>query len=483
MDSLSKNIFYNSLLMVFNISYPLITMSYVSRILGAESLGIINYSQSIVSFLLIFSFLGINIYGIREIAQIREKKEELEKVFSELNIIKFCSSLIIFFGYIIFLFFKYNLKDSDLIIFLITSFLLLFNIFNLDWFFSGIENYKVITLRNILVKILVFIGILFIVKEKKDINIYCFLLVLGQILGNIWSYFYSKKYVILKLKNLNFKRHFKGLKIFFISSFVISIYTIVNGIILGIFSLPEEVAYFNRARQIQLIGTTITGAVSTVLIPRISYYYKNNQKEYFFLLNKSLDYNYILSLPIMFGFIILSKEINIFLGGDEFLPAANLLIILSPLVVIISIGTWGYYQIIIPMGMEKFGTTIQFIMAITSICLNFALIPFLKSTGAVIGVLISETVGPVISFYLLKKYKNISVKLLTPSFFKYFLSSIMMSFIIYLVKLQRFRNVFTLLLSICLGSAIYFLSLIVLKEKLILEILKNISNTLKIKRG
>lgn len=479
MRSLSKNIFYNSLLMIFNISYPLITMSYVSKILGAENLGIINYAQSIVSFLLIFSFLGINTYGIREIAQNREK--EMEQIFSELTIIKFYSSLLTFFIYTLFLFSKYNFKDSNFIIFLLTSLLLLFNIFNLDWFFSGIENYKVITLRNILVKIIIFISIFFLVKNENDINIYCFLLVLGQSLGNVWSYFYSKKYVHLKLKNLNFKRHYKGLKIFFISSLVISIYTIVNGIILGTFSIPKEVAYFNRARQIQLIGTTLTGAISTVLIPRISYFYKNDKKEYFSLLNKSLNYNYILSIPIMTGFIMLSKEINLLLGGREFLPAARLLIILAPLVMIIPIGTWVYYQIAIPMGMEKYETIVQFIMAIISILLNFSLIPFMASLGATIAIFITETIGSYLSFYFLKKYKKISIKLLNPSLLKYILSSIIMAFIIYLLKFLKLKNIFILLLSVFLGSATYFFSLIILKENLISEIFKNIKKEISYK--
>ena len=107
MKSLGKNIFYSTLLSFFNIVYPLLTASYVSRILGAQNIGILNYSQSVINFLLVFAMLGISTYGVKEIASVRDNQKEKEKVFSELFFIKFYSSIIVYIFYI-FLVFSYS---------------------------------------------------------------------------------------------------------------------------------------------------------------------------------------------------------------------------------------------------------------------------------------------------------------------------------------------------------------------------------------
>ena len=278
MKSLGKNIFYSTLLSFFNIVYPLLTASYVSRILGAQNIGILNYSQSVVNFLLVFAMLGISTYGVKEIASVRDNQKEKEKVFSELFFIKFYSSIIVYVFYI-FLVFSYKEFSQNFSIFFIMSFLLLANIFNLDWFFIGIEDYKILSVRNVVTKILTFLGIIFFVKNKMDINLYTILLVLGQVLGNIWTFLKVRKEINLKFRNLNYRRHYKPLMVFFFSAFIISIYSMVNGILVGMFSSAEKVAFFNRARQLQMIGITVAGVVINVLIPRVSYYYKNDKEK------------------------------------------------------------------------------------------------------------------------------------------------------------------------------------------------------------
>lgn len=192
MKSLSENVFYNGLLMFFNITYPLLTASYISRILGAENLGLINYSQSIINFLLVLAMVGIPTYGIREIAKVRDNNNEKENVFSELFIIKTVFSIMTFLLYLCFLLF-YDRFQKNFLIFFIMGFNLLMNIFNIDWFFSGIEDYKVLSLRNVFIKIIIFAGIIFSVKKQEDYYLYVIFLVLGQGLGNIWSFFLFKE--------------------------------------------------------------------------------------------------------------------------------------------------------------------------------------------------------------------------------------------------------------------------------------------------
>ena len=150
------------------------------------------------------------------------------------------------------------------------------------------------------------------------------------------------------------------------------------------FSSAEKVAFFNRARQLQMIGITVAGVVINVLIPRVSYYYKNDKEKYYEYLKKSLNFGYIFSIPLAIILIFLSKEVNIFLGGEEFSQASTALVILSPLIPIVTVGTWIYLQILVPAGMEKLGILSQLIMAIISTILNFLLIPKYHDIGAAI---------------------------------------------------------------------------------------------------
>lgn len=463
MKSLKDNIIYNTILQFFNIIFPFITGAYISRTLGAKNLGSINFVQSVISLIIVVVSLGIPTYGIREIAKNRDNQNEINRIFSELIIIRSLVTLLIIVFYYTIIFFIPQLKSQNELFFIMGIGIFL-NLFNIDWFFNGIEDYKMITIRNVIIKILTFIIIIIFVKRESNYKLYAFILVLSQGLSNIWSYKYSNKFVKIIFKGLDYISHIKKLKFFLMSSLIVSIYTIINTIYLGVWGTSNDVAYFVRARQLQGIGLVLTSSISTVLIPRISYYYYNDKEKYYDLLSKSLNYNYIISIPLGLGLFLLSDSINIFIGGNEFINASLPLKILAPLVIIISLGTWSYLQIMIPIGEEKLGTLIQILMAIVNICLNILLIPKYSYIGAAISLLITEITGPFVSFYFLKK--KIKFILITNSLKKYLISTLLMGFFIIILK-SRIEGLLLLLLSGIIGGCIYLLSLILMKEKII----------------
>jgi len=409
-------------------------------------------------------------YGIREIAKYRDDKEKESQIFSELFFIKLYATIISLLGYTVLLIFF--VPKESLLIYIILGMLLFFNIFNLDWYYSGIEEYKFISLRNISVKIFIFVLIIVFVKNQGHYILYAGLLILAQGLSNVLSFIHSRKYVKLRLKQLKFIGHLRVLKIFLASALVISVYNIVSTIILGSLTSSKEVAYFVRARQLQGIGIAITGAIATVLIPRITYYYNNDKEKYNELRDKSLNYNYVLSIPVMVGLMSLAKEINLLVGGNEFLPASKALIILAPLVVIITLGTWNYFQIWIPSGMEKIGVYFQMLMAVTSLGLNFILIPKYGYIGASIALLIAELVGAGAGIYYTNKKMPITI--ITKSLYKYIIASLLMLGVILILKGE-----INLLIVIILSGIIYGLSLFFMKEKIIIEMYKKLRRKIK----
>lgn len=465
MSSLRLNIIYNTVLQIFNLIFPFLMGAYISRILGAQNLGEINFSQSILVWINVIASLGIPTYGIREIAIYKKNEEKIKKIFSELVLLRGIISIGIIMLYYLSIFFIPILREQ-IFLFIITGFGIVFNLFNVDWFFSGIEDYKTITLRSIIIKVITFIIIILFIKKPTDYILYAFILIIGQGISNIWSFFYSLKKIKFVIDGINCFRHLKKIKFFLFSALITSVYTTLNTIVLGFLNNAEGVAFFVRARQIQGIGISLTGSIATVLIPRISYYYHNEKIKYNNLLKKSLNYNYIISIPLCILLIILSKPINIFLGGEEFVRASNSLIILSPLVIIISIGTWLYFQIIIPSGKEKVGTFIQGLMAVINILLNFLFIPKLGYNGASISLLITEIIGPLLIALYLKNKEEI--KLITKSFPKYVIASIVMGGMVYLLKLKMVGFIL-LMISGILGILVYLVVLVVLKEEIIYE--------------
>ena len=474
--SIKRNFIFNFLLNIFNILFPLVTSPYVSRILGADNLGKNNFAISLSGWFLLFASFGIPNYGIREVAKVSKNKELLSKTFSELFIINFFSTLISLGIYLIFIF--VNLKTrNEIDLFLVVGVTIILNIFSLDWFYMGIEEYRYITLRSLFVKFICIISIFLFVKKREDYIIYAAINVLALSFSNILNFRYSKKFVKFYIKNINLKRHINKLIVFFISVFVISIYNQFDQVFLGMFSTNKSVAFYSRARQIYSIVLTITLSISTVLLPKLSYLCENDFKSYKILLRKSIDYIYIISIPAVFGLLMLSKDIMWFFGGKEFEQAYLTLSIVSVLIFVVAIGTWQYNQLFLPLGYEKFALKAQIIMALVSLSLNFILVPKLSNIGASMTIVCAEVIGTIYAIgYAKLKVKEVKIAYLTKSFYKYIFSSICMTLIILIIKYVNLGHAFNIVLSIVVSPIIYFSILYLIKEQVAIEFIRYFSN-------
>lgn len=165
--SLLKNTFYYLVYNILNLLFPLISGIYAARVLSPQSIGEVGYSQNIVQYFVILSFLGIPTYGVREIANIRENKKELNRVYSELFFINFLSTIFFLTIYFI-LILNIDILRENLKLYLIMGILLFFNIFNINWLYEGLEEFKFISLRNIVFKILSLILLILFVRKDSD---------------------------------------------------------------------------------------------------------------------------------------------------------------------------------------------------------------------------------------------------------------------------------------------------------------------------
>jgi O-antigen/teichoic acid export membrane protein len=464
--SVGRNIFYNFSLNIINILFPLITSPYVSRVLGVTNLGKYNFAISFSKWFLIFATFGTTSYGIREIAKIKNDRKKLDATYSEIFIINLISTIISTGIFIVVIIISPS-TNNEINLFMTSAILIFMNVFCIDWFYMGIEEYKLITFRSLAIKVISLILTFLLVKQRSDYIIYAFITVFAFSFANIFNFIYSKNFVRLNFSDLKLGKHFKRLLIFFASSVVISMYTSFDSVFLGYNSSADAVAFYSRTRQIYTLALSITLSISTVLLPKFTYLYENNFGEYKTLLKKSINYIYIFSIPSVCGLILLSKDIMLFFGGKEFEGAYQSLIIMAGLVFTVSLGNWQYNQLFLPLGKEKIGLRGQIFMSIISLLSNFILVPKYGYIGATISIVLAESSGTFYGVYYVKKYINdVKVDYITKPLIKYIVASLSMSLAILLFKQLNLWYIINVIFGISVGGFLYFVLLYFLNDNI-----------------
>ena len=469
--NLKKNFIMNFIKILINLLFPLITFPYISRILLPEGIGRVAFVQSINNYFLLFINLGIPLYGIREIARVRNNGLEKSKVFSEILFLNIFTTIIGITFY--FIFYQLNMITDDREIFLIFSVVLLFNFLSVDWFFQGIEDYKYITVRTIIVKIISFIFLIIFVKEKSDICKYAIIVVFSLIGSNFFNIIRALKLVKLELKGLNIKRHLKGILIIFSMNLAISIYTNLDSVMLGSYGSKYALGIYSAAsKMIHLILGIIT-SLGAVLLPRISNYISEKKEEEIkIILEKTFSFLIALIIPSILGLYFTGNEIIRLFAGKEYIEAVITLKILSLIILFIGFSNFVGIQILYPRGEENKVFYSVLIGAIVNFSLNLFLIPKYLQNGAAIATCIAEFMVIVVQIYLGNKYLNF--KIFNLNNFKFIISSCIMGALLYFIQDFKVNILMSLIIKIILGSGSYILVLLILKEENLYEIIEKI---------
>lgn len=471
MNSIQKNFIINGIKIFFNLLFPIITFPYISRILGPIGIGKITFATSVINYFLLFTNLGIPLYGIREIARTRENKLNLSKSFSEILFLNFLTTI---FGMIIFIIFlKSNLFGNDIKLFQIMSLNIIFAFIGVEWYFQGIEDYGYITKRSILFKIISMIFMFLFVKNKDDIVIYAGILVLALVGSNILNFFKAEKKVLISFKNLNIKKHLKPILTIFSMNIATSIYTNLDSVMLGYRSSDYALGIYSASSKIIHLVLGIVTSLGAVLLPRISNYIVNKKEEKLKeILENTLTFLLAISIPCIIGINFTTVEIIKIFSGNEFMTAVKTMRILSSIIFFIAFSNFLGIQILYPRGEEKKVLYSVIVGAVINFSLNWVLIPKYAENGAAVATGIAE--GFVLLTQVFLGYKYLNFRIFTFENFKFILASIFMGLGLTLAS-NYFINtstIFKLSLKIIVGVLIYTFSLIILKEKFIMEYLK-----------
>lgn len=465
------NFILNIIRLFLSTAFILLITPYITRVLGPENLGKVEYANSIIIYLINFTALGIPVYGIREVARYRDNQKELSKILIELSLILFVTTIV---GYIILtlLLYKNFLEIRDIM--LVTSLNLLLSNMGVEWFYQGIENQLYITKRFILVRVLALIATFLFVRNERDYLIYAFILVILQSGSSILNFINLRKYITfnrIKFFELEIKKHIKPIFIIFFATVATTIYLQLDSVMIGNIN-KEAVGIYTVPNKLIRMMLVIITALGSVLLPRITNCLKNKDyKNYNIYMNTSLNYIFFISIPVTVSCFLLADNIINIMAGSQFKDSVLTMKILSPILFTIGIAYFLGFQLLYPLGLEKYYTYSVIVAAIVNFIFNYLMIPKYLQNGAAMGTVIAEAIGPLIMLFFARKYLK-KINFFSVKRLKYFVATFIMSLVIIFIKSFRINDGKTVFISILLGGFIYFLVLVLIKEEISIQIIK-----------
>lgn len=468
--SLKLNFILNVIRLSLNFIVPLIIFPYVSRVLGPEYFGKVEFANSIISYFILFSTLGIPVYGIREIARVRDDAEKRTKTLIELSIILTFNMLLSYIVYFLLINFYPTLKKEKLL-FLVISPSILLNDFSYEWFYQGIEDQTYITTRYIATKILQIILIFCFIHKEHDYIFYAGISVGLNSFSTLFNIIRLKKYVtkVSSLKNINLSQHLKPVLLIFTAQIAVSIYTHLDVTMIGLICTDEDVGIYSTANRIVRLVVMIVTSLSTVIIPRIEHCLKINDIEnYNHYLQISLSFIIMMALPCTVGIELLAPNIILIFAGSKYYASINAIRILAPIILIIGFSNFVGMQVLYPHRKEHIYTIAVSIAAIINFICNFILIRKIGLIGAIIGTIIAESIGLLVMSILGRKsLKTIKIKI---EIWKYITATLIMAiFIVFMTQIfKTFNQILMTFVEVIISICIYFLVLNLFREKLIM---------------
>ena len=409
--SIKKNIVYNVSLSVLNVLFPIITAPYISRVLGVENVGVIRFVMTNVGFFALFAALGIGYYGVRELAKYKDDQAKCSQIFSSLFAIVSCSTLVVALLFVLFINLIPEFREHRLLFSLYGITLYLVPI-TMDWYFQAKENFRMIAIRSFVVKLLALVGLFIFVRERGDVVPYILISVFSVVATQIWNLSYAYRTGLhISFRNLELRKHIKPMFVFLLSNIAISIFVMIDTVMLGFLSSYEQVGYFTSPNVLLVTITSCFVAINIVLLPRLSF--NNTQMDdntNTMLLQKTFDLNALLIIPLAVGLSLIASRFVPLFFGSEFAGSIMPMQILSFRVIVVMINCFFAHNILMAFGHEKKILLTASCAAVASFACNLLLIPHYGAIGAAVASIIAESSQAGLILYFVYKITKIRVR-------------------------------------------------------------------------
>ncbi|MEQ2878454.1 flippase [Enterococcus asini] len=465
--SIIKNYLYNLTYQIFLILVPLLTVPYISRTLGADAVGVNAYTNSIMSYFILLANLGLSLYGNRTIAYSRDSIEERSTRFWEIVILKLLMGVISFGCFFIFTIFYGQYTD----LLWLQSIQLVATAIDISWFFVGVEDFKRTITRNVIVKVLSLLLIFTFVRTPNDLSRYIVIVCFSGLLGNLTLWSYIKRYVRkVDFASLRFINHFKPVVALFLPQIATSVFVSVNRLFLGSLSTMSQTGYFDNSDKVIRIFLSFVTAIGTVVFPRIANYYKKNDGEKVtFFMSQAFDGVNLISIPIVCGTISIAKPFsNIFFGSNF----EGIDIVLSVLAIELIFMGWSSIigqQYLVAVDKTR-GLTISMVIGVLIIIIvDLFLIPLYGALGAAVGSVLGEFTIAAIQFWYVSRHKLVNLRVIFQDTWKFFVGGAAVIIVANFARRLVQHDISQIFLAVLTSVAVYIVSLVILKPRIIVN--------------
>ena len=409
-NTLKKNLLYQSLYQAIMLIIPLVISPYVTRKLGADALGIYSFTYSIAYYFVIVSMLGIIRHGQRAIAEVRGDGIKLRKTFWGIFAFHVLISVVVTVLYVLFVITSVN---ENKLIYLVQGIYVLSAVFDITWLFYGLEEFRIVIRRNLIIKGLELTLILTLVRTPDDLWKYTIIMSSSVLIGQILLFPTAISTVpYISISKRDIIHHIKPMLVLWISVIAASMYTVFDKTLIGLLTETSNVAYYEYADKIVRVPVFLLATISTVTYPRMcNLVARNNDIDQ----QKTIFRNSII-LTSFIGFAAIailvcsSVEFSMFYYGESFRTCGEIMKYLSIVIILISIGDIIRTQIMIPRKMDKEFVICICINAVINLLLTAILIPKLGVYGAVIGTCCAELSGVVLNMCICKNKNLIKIR-------------------------------------------------------------------------
>lgn len=453
-NKLRTNFSYNFLYQILAIVLPLVTAPYVSRVLGSNNVGVYSYTQACANYFFLFAMLGVNNYGNRTIAAVRDDKEKLNCTFWEIYSFQFVWGIIINIAYFVYC---ACIVKEDILIAWLQFFYVSSGWLNINWLMFGLEQFKLTTIRNIIVRLGMAAAVFLFVKNTADLSIYTAIIAGGNFLSAlaIWP-FVLKHIPFRKLTFPGVVQHIKPNLILFWPVIAVSLYNVMDKLMLGFMSSKEEVGFYTYAENIVQIPNTFILALDNVMLPRMANLYAKNEDR---KANKLMDNVMLIAMfsscAMSFGLMGVGPVFAPWFYGEAFTRCGLFITMLCPVIVFKGWAGALRTQYIIPKKKDNVYLISLTSGAVVNLIINYLLIPRYQGIGAIIGTIAAEFSVAFIQFFMLRREIDLKKYLINGSFFC-IIGLIMYGVVHWLADFSS-SAVITIAVQIICGAIIYII--------------------------
>lgn len=468
-----SNIFFNTTYQIFLVIVPIITAPYLSRVLGPDNMGKYSFVETMITLFTTVGLIGLYDYGTREIAYVRDKsKRERSKIFFEITLIRLILLVVSLSIYWIYISHSpYRFYFICAMVWLIANFL------DPTWFFNGMEEFKLITIKNFIIKITTIVLIFLMVKNQNDLYKYFFIIGIGQVINIILLVPNLKKHIgFYKFRCFNIARHIKPTIKVFLPQIAALVYTQVDKVMIEALT-PNiaNVTFYDNAEKIVKVPLAVITSINLVLMPNNANLFINGKiEEVKQIINKTIQVVLLITLPMAFGLASIGFTLVPWYLGVEFTEAGYIIVWLVPIIIALALSGISANQYFIAINKTNYLTKSYIYAAILNVIVNYIFIPRIGCYGAALGTVVAETVSVGVQYYYMSK--DIKIIDSFKSVIKYIIASLIMCVVSVFIGCILGAKVTTTLLQIIVSVLIYCIFLILSKDRLVFDFISQLKN-------